>query len=63
MYYQVIETTALDKLKAEVNEALQAGWVPAGGVCVVYSPASSNWYFYQAITRQGEGGVTGSQEG
>jgi hypothetical protein len=49
MEYRVIETNSLEELNSRVNTLLVGGWEPQGGVCVVYSPNSGSWWFYQAL--------------
>jgi hypothetical protein len=49
MEYRVIETNSLDELHSRINTLLVGGWEPQGGVCVVYSPNSGNWWYYQAL--------------
>jgi hypothetical protein len=54
MEYKVIEANKALDLQEEVNRHLQDGWVPLGGVAVVFSSASNYWWFYQAMV-QGPG--------
>jgi hypothetical protein len=51
--YKVIEASGeVSKLEAEVNRHIQEGWVPVGGIAVVYSPNSGTWWFYQAMVSE-----------
>jgi hypothetical protein len=53
MEYKVVEAKdEASKLQEAVNEHIQEGWVPVGGVAVGYSPQSYNWWFYQAMIRE-----------
>jgi hypothetical protein len=55
MEYKVVE--AKDEainLEELVNRHIEEGWVPIGGVAVGYSPQSYNWWFYQAMVKQGD---------
>jgi hypothetical protein len=52
MEYKVIEARdKVLKLEEKVNRHIQDGWVPVGGVTVVYSPGTNYWWFYQAMTK------------
>jgi len=53
MEYRVIETNSLEDLHSRVNTLLVGGWEPQGGLCVVYSPNSGSWWFYQALVLPG----------
>ena len=51
--YQVIEAKGeAYKLANAVNEKIQEGWVPVGGIAVGFSATSGNWWFYQAMVRK-----------
>ena len=49
MEYKVIEANKALDLQEEVNRLIQDGWVPLGGVAVVFSSTSNYWWFYQAM--------------
>jgi hypothetical protein len=52
MEYQVVEAHGdVQKLQVAVNELIQDGWEPQGGVAVGYSPQSMTWWYYQAMVR------------
>jgi hypothetical protein len=54
MNYRIVEAKDTEGLETEVNEMIQEGWTPLGGVCVVNSQANTYaWWFYQAMTREG----------
>ncbi len=42
MKYQVIHSDTVDKLETKVAKAIEDGWVPLGGVCVVND--ADGWY-------------------
>jgi Domain of unknown function (DUF1737) len=53
MEYKVIEAKdEAIKLQEAVNQHIQEGWEPVGGVAVGYSPQSCNWWFYQAMIKK-----------
>jgi hypothetical protein len=37
-----------------VNERIQDGWQPQGGMAVVYAPDTLEWWFYQAMIRKSD---------
>jgi hypothetical protein len=54
MEYRILEATSAEALQNEVTTCINRGWRPLGGLCVVNSQANSgNWYFYQAMIREG----------
>ena len=52
MEYKVIEANKALDLQEEVNRHIQDGWVPLGGVAVVFSSTSNYWWFYQAMIKE-----------
>jgi Domain of unknown function (DUF1737) len=53
MEYKVIEAKDESTILQEaVNQHIQEGWAPIGGVAVVYSPDSLDWWFYQAMIKK-----------
>jgi hypothetical protein len=53
MEYKVIEVTDdAQTLQEAVNEHIQKGWEPQGGVAIYYSTNSNTWRYYQAIVRK-----------
>jgi len=53
--YQVVETNGvhgLTDLVTQVNDLLAAGWEPTGGVYVVFSHVTKNWWYYQAMVKK-----------
>jgi len=55
MEYLIVE--AKDKainLQTAVNQYIQEGWTPIGGVAVEYSTHSRYWWYYQAMIRESD---------
>jgi len=53
--YRVVETNGvrgLADLVAQVNDLLAAGWEPTGGVYVVFSHITKNWWYYQSMVKK-----------
>jgi hypothetical protein len=51
--YKVIEAKdEAVKLQEAVNQEIQEGWEPVGGIAVGYSPTSYSWWFYQAMIKK-----------
>jgi hypothetical protein len=51
--YEVIESKeSAQNLQIDVNERIQEGWEPVGGVAVVYAPQSMTWWYYQAMIKK-----------
>ena len=50
MQYTVLFEDEIYELRASVNQALQEGWRPQGGVFVVWHDAETRIY-YQALVR------------
>jgi hypothetical protein len=40
---------SVEKLRQEVEQLIRKGWRPQGGVAVVCSHQTSNWWFSQAM--------------
>jgi hypothetical protein len=54
MRYRLVEAKDVEGLEQDVNAAIEDGWRPVGGVCVVNSQANTYaWWFYQAMVRDG----------
>ena len=50
--YIVLEADLLVELNMKVNDYLNKGYVPQGGICACYSPHScSSRKYYQAMTK------------
>ncbi|MDX2038194.1 MAG: hypothetical protein SFX72_16215 [Isosphaeraceae bacterium] len=49
MSYLICESMSVEKLRQEVEQLIRKGWRPQGGVAVVCSHQTSNWWFYQAM--------------
>lgn len=54
MRYKVIEADDREKLEGRMMSAIARGWRPIGGLSVVNSHATSNWWYFQAITIDGK---------
>ncbi|MFO0956744.1 MAG: DUF1737 domain-containing protein [Isosphaeraceae bacterium] len=54
MVYEVIEKKSLADLQESVNRRIVEGYRPIGGISVVQSQASGDWWFYQAVIREGK---------
>jgi len=53
MQYMVIEAKDdAQELDEAVNQQIEEGWEPLGGVAVGYSTDSGNWWFYQAMVKR-----------
>src|SRR5262245_18407786 len=51
--YEVIESNkSAQKLESVVNERMEEGWEPVGGIAVVYAPQSMTWWYYQAMIKK-----------
>ena len=49
MSYWICEADGPVKLREQVNQYIEKGWRPLGGVAVVQSQATSTWWYYQAM--------------
>ena len=49
MQYQICEAKSARILQLEVTHLIGKGWRPIGGISVVNSPNSGNWWYYQAM--------------
>ena len=52
MQYQICEASGRENLEKLVNENIQIGWQPLGGVSVDHQPGLfGNWWYFQAMVR------------
>jgi hypothetical protein len=49
--YGVLTDTNLDKLRLQVNDAINDGWQPIGGICAAIQAYGSPVTFLQAIVK------------
>lgn len=49
--YQVLTHTSLVGLIQEVKDAIAQGWVPLGGIAVVFNSVNNTTHHYQAMTK------------
>lgn len=49
MNYWICEASSREKLQAEVQDLLDKGWRPHGGLCVVQSHSTADWWYFQAM--------------
>jgi hypothetical protein len=52
MEYKIVEALEAKKLQQAVNEHIQDGWEPLGGVAIGCSSISVNWTYCQAMVRK-----------
>jgi hypothetical protein len=52
MEYKVIEARAAQQLEQAVNEHIQEGWEPLGGVAVGFTDLANYWTYCQAMVRK-----------
>ncbi len=50
MKYTVANANAFSNLIAEVNELIEKGWSPLGGICVCNE--DNNIFYYQAMIKE-----------
>lgn len=51
MEYQILIARTPEQLETGVNEELQQGWIPLGGICV-HGDETYGHSYYQAMTRE-----------
>lgn len=49
MGYWICEARTAEMLCESVNSRIEQGWRPLGGLVVVQSRSTSDWWFYQAM--------------
>ena len=47
--YMVIESWNKEHLEQKVNDAIERGWDPKGGICVCIAPERNTFYYSQAM--------------
>ena len=53
MTYLILEADSAEKLQQQVQEHIDAGWEPLGGLAVATYGAGT-WWYYQAMIGRGE---------
>ena len=49
--YKVLTGESVLEIERSVNEAFGSGWVPQGGLSVLYNSASKTFSFFQAVVK------------
>lgn len=49
MNYWVCEANSREKLQRDVQDLIDKGWHPLGGLAVVHSNSTSDWWYFQAM--------------
>jgi len=52
MCYWICEAKSAEVLRDLVNDHIEKGWTPLGGMVVVQSRSTSDWWFYQAMIHE-----------
>lgn len=52
MEYRIVADNELENFQRQVNQIVESGWIPQGGVSVVAIPEMGTFVYYQAIIRQ-----------
>ncbi len=50
-HYKVLTGESVLEIERSVNEALSSGWVPQGGLSVLYNSSTKTFSFFQAMVR------------
>jgi hypothetical protein len=50
MDYTIVKSESLAEFEEAVNDKLEEGWRPQGGLAVIYI-GGNLWFFYQALTK------------
>jgi hypothetical protein len=53
MRYVVVEAQSADELQRKVQELIDLGWEPQGGLSVA-TYAAGAWWYYQAMVQRSE---------
>jgi hypothetical protein len=53
MSYSIIEAQSIEELQSRVQELIEKGWEPAGGIAVATHGIMSWWYYQAMILRHG----------
>ena len=52
MQYKICEGNGREQLEQQVNENIQKGWLPQGGISVVFVPGlRGGWWYFQSMVR------------
>jgi hypothetical protein len=54
MTYWVCEANSRERLQRDVQDLIDKGWRPLGGLAVVHSHSTSDWWYFQAMVLHGE---------
>ena len=49
--YKVLTGETVLEIERSVNEAFSSGWVPQGGLSVLYNSSSKTFSFFQAMVK------------
>lgn len=49
MTYWICEARSRDRLREDVQHHIDKGWRPHGGLAVVQSQSSAEWWYFQAM--------------
>lgn len=49
MNYWICEANSAEKLRQLVQDSIAKGWRPLGGLSVVHSHSTSDWWYFQAM--------------
>lgn len=53
MDYWICEANSSEKLRKLVQESIAKGWRPIGGLSVVHSNSTADWWYFQAMILKG----------
>jgi hypothetical protein len=49
MTYWICEANSAEKLRTQVQDSIAKGWRPIGGLAVVHSNSTADWWYFQAM--------------
>ncbi|WP_147203888.1 DUF1737 domain-containing protein [Segetibacter aerophilus] len=50
-HYKILTGETVLEIERSVNEAFPSGWVPQGGLSVIYNSSSKTFSFFQAMVK------------
>jgi hypothetical protein len=53
MRYQIVEASSAQELQQKVQDLINDGWEPLGGLSVATYGAGAWWYYQAMVLRQG----------